>query len=162
MQQTYRDQYAHFINTSSNTDKEEWKIEGYGVESLALEYNPQVTQYKTILNRNADSVFEGYQIQASLSDKRIFSDDPIYAYINKARRYGKAIETKLLEVDMTKKDGSGAYDAVMYECLIVITSFLGENAVIGYDIYTKGDPKVGTVTLASGVPTFTEEAITQD
>lgn len=159
MEQTYRDQYAHYINAGSAESKD-WKIEGYGVESLSLDYNPQISQYKTILARNADAVFDGYQVQSSISDKRIYNGDAIYEYVNEARKNGKAIVTELLEVDMTKKDSLGSYEALLYECLIVVTSFLGENAVIGYDIYIKGDWKKGTVTIAEGKPTFTESATT--
>ena len=41
---------------------------------------------------------------------------------------------------------------------LVITQYMGENAVIEYDLYYEGDPIEGTVTFADGVPTFVAKA----
>ena len=156
MEQLYRDQFAHYINTTPG-ETENFIIEGVGVESLALSYNPQITQYKTILSRTADASFDGYQIQSSISGKRIYKGDAIYDFLNEARRNAKAIETQFLEVEMANTESEGNYVATKFNCLIVITEFLGDGATIGYDVYMKGDPINGTVTLADGKPTFVEK-----
>ena len=82
MEQLYRDQFAHFINTTPGAESENYEIEGYGVESLSLSYNPQVSQFKSIIARVADATFDGYQIQSSVSGKRIYKGDPIYEFLN--------------------------------------------------------------------------------
>ena len=155
MEQLYRDQFAHFINTTPD-GTENFVLEGIGVESLALSYNPQISQFKTIIARSADAVFDGYQIQSSVSGKRIYKGDPIYEFLNNARRKAEAIETQLLEVEMANAS-EGNYEATKYNVLIVITEFLGDVASIGYDIYVRGNPIIGTATIADDKPTFVEK-----
>lgn len=156
MEQLYRDQFAHYINTTPAGEAATFELEGVGVESLALSYNPQISQFKTIIQRTADAVFEGYQIQSSVSGKRIYKGDPIFEFLNEARRKAKAIETQLVEVEMANSDDGENYVASKFNILIVITEFLGDTASIGYDIYMKGDPIDGTVTIADGELTFVE------
>lgn len=156
MEQLYRDQFAHYINTTPTGEKT-WTLEGVGVESLALSYNPQISQFKTIINRVADASFDGYQIQSSVSGKRIYKGDAMFEFLNEARRHAKAIETQLLEVEMANTASEGTYVATQFNCLIVITEFLGDTASIGYDLYVKGDPVNGSVTLTEGKPTFVAE-----
>ena len=156
MEQLYRDQFAHYINTTPGENMK-LELEGIGVESLALSYNPQISQFKTIISRTADAVFDGYQIQSSVSGKRIYKGDPIYEFLSEARRKAKAIETQLVEVELANTESEGNYVASKFNILIVITEFLGDTASIGYDIYMKGDPIEGTVTIADGTPTFVEK-----
>ena len=156
MEQLYRDQFAHFINTTPAGESENFVLEGTGVESLALSYNPQISQFKTIIARSADAVFDGYQIQSSVSGKRIYKGDPIYEFLNNARRKAEAIETQLLEVEMANAS-EGNYEATKYNVLIVITEFLGDVASIGYYIYVRGNPIIGTASIADGTPTFVEK-----
>jgi hypothetical protein len=88
--------------------------------------------------------------------KRIYKGDPIYEFLNNARRKAEAIETQLLEVEMANAN-EGNYEATKYNVLIVITEFLGDVASIGYDIYVRGNPIIGTATIADGKPTFVEK-----
>ena len=155
MEQLYRDQFAHYINTTPG-ETETWTLEGVGVDALALSYNPQIDQYKTIIQRNADATFNNYQVQTSVSGKRIYKDDAVYDFLNNARRNLEAIETEFLEVEMANTQGDSNYIATKFNCLIVIDEFLGENATISYTLYVKGDPKHGSVTIADGTPTFVE------
>lgn len=158
MGQAHREQFVHYINTATNGSTKNWELEGTGVESLALSYNPQVDQYKTIISRNSDVVFNNYQLQSSISGKRIYIDDPIYQMLNEARKKIKAIETQLLEIDRTGETTDGAYASTEFDILIVINEFLGENATISYDIYIKGEPRNGTSIIQNQKPVFTEEA----
>ena len=53
-------------------------------------------------------------------------------------------------------NGNGSsYPAKLTDGIITITSYMGENAEIEYDLYYDGDAVEGTVTIADGVPTFT-------
>ena len=156
MEQLYRDQFAHYINTGKDASNPSWTLEGVGVDALALAYNPQIDQYKTIIERNANATFNNYQLQTSVSGKRIYKGDAMYEFLNEARRNMKAIETQILEVEMANAEDSN-YTATKFNCLIVIDEFLGENATISYTLYVKGDPVHGTVTIADGTPTFVEK-----
>lgn len=52
-------------------------------------------------------------------------------------------------------DGNGStYPATMSDGKVVITSYMGEDAKIEYDLYYEGNPTPGTVTISDGVPTF--------
>lgn len=156
MPQLYRDQFAHYINVTPNEDSKKWELEGIGVDALSMQFNAQVDQYKTIISRNADAIFNGYQIQSAVSGKRIHSDDPIYTFLDEARRKATSIETELLEIDMANTKTTGSYVAVKYDILIVINEFLGENATISYDLYVKGSPIQGTASISNKKPEFTE------
>ena len=157
MEQLYRDQFAHYINTGKDASTPTWTLEGVGVDALALSYNPQIDQFKSIIDRNANATFNNYQLQTSVSGKRIYKGDAMYEFLNEARRNMKAIETQILEVEMANIEGENNYVATRFNCLIVIDEFLGDSATIGYTLYVKGDPTHGTVTIGEDKkPTFTE------
>lgn len=157
MAQIKRKDFAHYFDTSNGSGEANWVLEGIGVEALSLSYNPQIDTFKQIIDDVASSTFDSYQIQSSVSGKRIDKDDAIWKYLNKARRNAESIETKMLEVDMSSAS-TGSYEALQYNVLIVINEFLGENATISYDVYVKGKPTVGKVSITGGKPTFTEGA----
>lgn len=151
MAQAKRSSYAHYIDINKGVGTASYKREGVGVEALSVSYNPQIDTFKTILSDEADSVFKNYDIQSSVSGKRIYSDDDIYTMLDSARRSAQPIETTLLEVDMTT---TSPYTATKYDVLIVLDEFLGEDATISYNIYYK-NPVGGTCTIAGGTPSFT-------
>ena len=151
MAQALREKYAHFIDVNKGVGTADYEREGVGVEALSMSYNAQIDTFKTILSSQADSVFKNYDIQSSVSGKRIYSDDAIYTMLNTARKKAEAIETTLLEVDMTT---TSPYASVKYDVLIAIDEFLGEDATISYNIYYK-NPVEGTSTIAGGKPSFT-------
>lgn len=156
MAQAFRDQYAHYYDTTPSGTSETWVREGIGVEALSMAFNPQVDQYKQIIDRTASATFNGYQIQSSVSGKRIDTEDAIYEFVNTARKEASIIETSLLEVDMAEAGTTtGSYVALKYNVLLVINEFLGEDATISYDLYVKGSPVQGTATITGGTPTFT-------
>ena len=156
MAQLKRKDFAHYFDTST-TEEANWELEGIGVEALSLAYNPQIETYKQIIDDVASSTFDSYQIQSSVSGKRVDKDDPIWKWLNEARKKAESIETKMLEVNMASATGSAStqYEALQYNVLIVINEFLGENATISYDVYVKGKPTIGTVSISNKKPTFT-------
>lgn len=159
MAQLKRKDFAHYFDTSA-TGEANWELEGIGVEALSLAYNPQIDTFKQIIDDVASSTFDNYQIQSSVSGKRIDKDDPIWKWLNEARKKAESIETKMLEVDMSSATSgvSTTYEGLQYNVLIVINEFLGENATISYDVYVKGKPTIGNVTIANQKPTFTPQA----
>lgn len=160
MAQLYRDQFAHYINTKTKTGETEaptWTLEGTGVESLSVSFNPQKDSYKDITKRTTKTTFKNYELSSSVSGKRLFSEDAMYEYLNDLRINAIAGETQLLEINTAKQSGSvsGTYEAVKYDILITINEWLGEDATISYDI-DYSNPVVGTATISGGTPTFTE------
>ena len=158
MAQLKRKDFAHYFDTAtSGTSTPDWTLEGIGVEALSLSYNPQIDTFKQIIDDVASSTFDSYQIQSSVSGKRIDKDDKIWKWLNEARKKAESIETKMLEVNMASATSgpSTTYEALQYNVLIVINEFLGENATISYDVYVKGKPTIGTVSISNKKPTFT-------
>lgn len=156
MAQLKRKDFAHYLNTGTSPTNKTWVLEGIGVEALSLAYNPQIDTFKQIIDDVANSTFDSYQIQSSVSGKRIDKEDAIWKYLNTARRKAECIETQMLEIDMSSSTDDTTYEALQYNILIVINEFLGENATISYDIYVKGKPTVGKASISDGTPSFTE------
>jgi len=162
MAQLYRDQFQHFVNTATytgETSNPTWVREGQGVESLSIAFNPQKDTYKTILDRTSQTTFNNYELSSSVSDKRCYSDDDMFDYLDYLRKNSIAGETQLIEVNTAKAgSGTGTYEAVKYNVLITINEWLGENATISYDIdYSK--PVQGVATISDGtIGTFTPSA----
>ena len=157
MAQLYRDQFYHFINTATKTGvtaNPTWTREGTGLESLSVSFNPQKDTYKTILNRTSQTTFKNYELSTSVSDKRCYSEDAMYTYLDELRVSATAGETQAIEVNTAKTVSAGTYEAVKYDVLITINEWLGEDATISYDI-DYSNPTKGTVTLTDGVPSFT-------
>lgn len=159
MAQLYRDQYEHWINTATTTGSTAnptFVREGTGVEALSVSFNPQKDTYKTILNRTSQTTFKNYELSTSVSDKRCYSEDSIYDYLNELRKTATAGETQLVEINTAKSVSTGVYEAVQYNVLITINEWLGEDATISYDI-DYSNPIQGTATIGgtSGI-SFTQ------
>lgn len=158
MAQKYRDQYVHFVNIATKvgeTENPDFVQEGTGVESLSIAFNPQKDTYKDITRRTAKTTFNNYQLSSTVSGKRLYGEDEMYAYLKELKDNAIAGETQLIEVDTSSAESGGSYDAVKYDILITITEWLGENATISYDI-DYSNPVVGTATMSNGKPTFVE------
>ena len=153
--QAKRKEFAHYIDTDLTGSNENYVREGIGVEALSLEYNAQIDNFKTILDDVSDNTFKNYEITASIDNKRIDRTDSLWDYLNYLRKNCIAGETKYLEVDMGSLN-NGSYEGLLYNVLITINNFLGEDATISYNIAVKKSPKIGTVTFVGGKPVFTE------
>lgn len=145
-----------FINTTPNSTAT-YALLGYGVTSYAIAYNPQTTTEKWIIHDNATTTHDGNQKQGTVSQK-MYAGDPCFEYVNSLRdKFGSEVRTDVIDVDkyITSGTGTVSYGAKKSNVSIVITNYLGEDAVLEYTIYYDGDPIEGTVTIADGVPTFT-------
>lgn len=159
-----REQIATYLNTTPGQSSEKWSIVGVGITDYGQSFNPQIETEKWIINKNATSSLESYQIQGDVSQKCYFGD-PVYDYVNNLRRtagIGSAVETQILDIDLYDATGEApsiSYKATKCNCMIAVTSYAtGESPVIEYSIYYNGDPIVGTVTIADSVPTFAPDA----
>lgn len=159
MEKITRDQIMTFLDTTPASENETWSLLGQGITEFGLEYNPQKTTEKFIINRNATTSLESYQISGSASQK-IYKGDPCFEFVNNLRRnasVGSKNETHILDVDKYDADEGGSYKATKYDCTISITRYLSDEAVIEYDIDYNGQPTLGTVTIADGAVKFTPE-----
>lgn len=154
-----REQVVSYLNTTPSTTAT-WGLIGVGITSYGLAFNPQVTTEKWIINKNATSSLDSYQIQGEVSQK-CYKGDPIFEFVNELRRtagVGAKAETEILDIDTYDEITTNNYKATKYACTIAVTNYMSEEAVIEYSIYYNGDPAIGTVTLdPDGNPTFTEE-----
>ena len=148
-----RSQFVTFLDTTPSSLSPTWSILGVGITDYAISFNPQVETEKWIIEDNARTTHESNQKQSSVAQK-IYKNDPcfefVYDGIDKLN-----YKTHILDIDRWNGTGS-TYPAKYSDGIIVITSYMGENAEIEYDLYYDGDVIEGTVTFDSdGVPTFT-------
>lgn len=148
-----RDEWVTYLDTTP--DKEPtYTILGVGITEFATEYNPSVESEKWIIERTSRHIHESNEKTGSVSQS-IYVNDPCYKFVE-AGRNKLNYRTNILDIDMTRKSESGdRYYAELSEGLLAVTSHMGENATIEYDLYYEGDPKIGYVTIADGKPTFT-------
>lgn len=151
IEKVIRSQYLTFLDTTPSATNPTWKILGVGVNDFGVSYNPQVDTEKWIVEDNARNDHSSNQKQGSVTQK-MYKNDPCFEFVA-AGRDKLNYKTHVLDIDTW--DGTGSYPAKMSDAIITVTSYMGENAEIEYDIYYDGDPVEGTVTIADGVPTFT-------
>lgn len=158
-----RSAFATFMNVTPGEGAPTWKRLGKGVTSLSVAYNPNVTSEQYIDEDNASSSVDSYAASIDGS-QTAYSGDPCFDFIDGLRRkraIGSELDTDLLMVYMyAPVDGSeNKFEAEKCRCNIQFGDFGGEaggSVVINYTIGLIGDPEIGTVTVAGGVPTFTK------
>lgn len=150
-----RSQFLSYLDTVPTGTSPSWAVLGIGITDYAISYNPQVDTEKWIIEDNARTDHSSNQKQSSVSQK-MYKNDPCfefaYAGLDKLN-----YKTHVLDIDMWNGTDSG-YPAKYSDAKLVATQYMGENAVIEYDLYYEGDPVEGTVTFAGNVPTFTPNA----
>lgn len=146
------DALVTWLDTTPTGNARTWALLGIGITEYAIEYNAQVDTEKWIVEKNARTDHTSNQKQGDITQK-MYKNDPCYEFA-KAGQDVLNYKTHILDVDGAYGE-SGTYPAKMSEGILVITSYGGENAEIGYELHYQGDPIVGTVTIANGVPTFT-------
>ena len=147
-----RSQWLTYLDITPNGTTRTWKVLGIGITDYSVDYNPQVDTEKWIIEDNARSDHSANEKQGSVTQKTYKGDD-LFEFVADGRDQLN-YKTKILDIDRWNGTGS-SYPAKMSEGKIVITSILGENSEIEYDIYYDGDVIEGSVTIADGVPTFT-------
>ena len=149
-----RDEWVTYLDTTPDSEPT-WGLLGVGVTDFATEYNPSVESEKWIIERTARHIHESNEKQGSVSQS-IYINDPLYKFIDEGRDKLN-YRTHILDIDMTKKSEDGSkYYAEKSDGIITVTSHMGENATIEYDLYYEGDKTVGYVTLEGKKPTFVE------
>lgn len=149
-----RSQFLTFLDTTPASSYT-WKILGIGVTDFAISYNPQVDTEKWIIEDNSRTNHSSNEKQGSVT-QTAYKNDPLFEFVN-AGRDKLNYKTHILDIDIWNGNGS-TYPATLSDGKVVVTSYMGENAQIEYDLYYEGDATPGTVTITGGVPTFTPSA----
>lgn len=146
-----RSKYLTFLDTTPSSVTPTWAILGTGITDYAIAFNPQVDTEKWIIEDNARSDHTSNQKQGSVSQK-MYKNDPCFEFVHGGidkLNY----KTHILDIDRFNGNGS-TYPAKYSDGLVVVTSYMGENAVIEYDLYYEGDVVEGSVTFTGNTPTF--------
>lgn len=148
-----RSQFLTFLDTTPSSSSSTFALLGIGVVDYGIDYNPSVDTEKWICELNSRTDHTANQKQGSVSQK-IYKNDPCFEFVE-AGRDKLNYKTKILDIDVWNGTG-GTYPAKLSNGKIAITKYMGENAVIEYDLYYEGDCIEGTATISNeGVPTFT-------
>lgn len=148
-----RNQWITYLDIKPTEKTPDFNILGIGITDAAIAFNPSVDSEKWIIEQSARHIHSSNEKQMSVSQS-IYLGDPCYEFVRDGK--GKLnYKTHILDIDMTRKTTGDKYYAELSDGLVAVTSFMGENAVIEYDLYYEGDPTIGEVTITEGKPTFT-------
>lgn len=147
-----RSQFLTFLDTTPTVSTPTWAVLGIGITDYGVDYNPQVDTEKWIIEDNARNDHTSNQKQGSVEQK-IYKNDPCFEFAA-AGRDKLNYKTHILDIDRWNGTGS-TYPATYNDGILVVTSTLGEDATLSYDLYYNGDAVEGTVTITDGVPVFT-------
>ena len=147
-----RSQFLTYLNTTPSAINPKWDVLGVGITEYGISFNPQVDTEKWIIEDNARNDHTSNQKQSTVTQK-CYKGDPVFEFINAGR---DQLNYKSQVLDIDRWNGTGTtYPAKMNNVIITVTSYMGENAEIEYDMYYDGDAVEGTVTFTGNVPTFT-------
>lgn len=158
-----RSQIQAFLNTAGKGKEPIYKIVGNYMPTGAYDYNPQTTTETYIVNDNATSTLDSYQI-AFDGEMKCAKGDAVFDYID-GLRYNVAVGddavSEVVLVDTYEQKGSsGGFRAQKFACTVSINSFGGDGgqiATISFNIAVNGDPVQGTATISDGTCSFTAE-----
>lgn len=152
-----RSQFLTYLDTTPNTNSPTWAVLGVGITDYAIDYNPQVDSEKWIIEDTARNDHTSNQKQGN-AEQKIYKGDPCFEFANNGRDKLN-YKTHILDIDRWNGTGTTTvtYPARKSDAILVISSEMGENAVLSYQLRYDGDPVEGTVTFdaTTGVPTFT-------
>lgn len=158
-----RSQIQAFLNTAGKSEPATYKIVGNYMPSGSYDYNPQSTTETYIVNDNATTTLDSYQI-AFDGEMKCAKGDEVFDYID-GLRYNVAVGddavSEVVLVDTWNTKTSGQYRAQKFACTVSISSFGGDGgqtATISFNIGINGDPVQGTATISAGTCTFTADA----
>ena len=146
-----RSQFLTFLDTTPSSTAT-WKVLGIGITDYGIDYNPQVDTEKWIIEDNARNDHTSNEKQSSVTQK-IYKGDPCFEFVEKARDQLN-YKTQVLDVDRWNGTNN-TYPAKLSDVIITISTWMGEEATIEYDMYYDGDPTDVQVQFdANGTPTI--------
>lgn len=156
-----RPQIITFLNTTPKGTSETWSLVGNYTTEGAWSYEVEETSETYIVDDNATTTIDGYNVSFD-TEMKCAKGDAMYDFINGLRynlATGTDAESKVLLIDKYDEVSSGTFKAQVFNCSVSISEYGGaggETPTISYKINCNGNPKKGTATITSGVPTFTE------
>lgn len=149
-----RSQFVTYLNTTPSSQTPTWSILGVGITDYGIDYNPQVDTEKWIIEDNARNDHTSNEKQSTVTQK-IYKNDPCFEFVQ-AGRDELNYKTQVLDIDRWNGTGS-SYPATLSDVIITVSTYMGEEATIEYDMYYDGDATKGTVSFdaTTGAPTFT-------
>lgn len=148
-----RHKHLTFLDTTPDNEQPTYNVLGPGITELAISYNPSVDSEKWIVEAASRHIHSSNEKNASVS-QTIYLGDPCYEFVE-AGRDKLNYKTNILDVNMSKKVDGDKFYAELTAGMITVTSYLGEEATIEYDLYYEGDKVIGSVDVSSGKPVFT-------
>lgn len=152
-----RNELMTFLDVTPTANAMQLEVLGIGITEYAIEMNADVESEKWIIEKNARHIHKSNEKQAS-ADQTMYKGDPCFEFA----RAGMDVlnyKTHIVDVDIWDET-NGVYKAKMSDGILVVTSYGGDEAKLGYDLYYNGDPVDGTVTFNSttGKAEFTPTA----
>ena len=153
-----REALMHYIDSKFGASgSPAWFLIGKDIEDMSVELNPDTETTKNILGETTVKD-NGYEPSMSADPYYANPDDAIYEKIRDIamnRLKGDACKTTSLEVIM--EDTAGPHKAWQEDVIVKPQSYGGDTSgvAIPFDVLFNGNRQEGTVTITSGVPTFT-------
>lgn len=159
-----RSEFAAFLKTgeAGTPPVPTWSRMGKGITGQTVSYNPTVTTEQYIDEDNATSFVDAYAPSIN-TPQTCYAGEAVFEFVDNLRQtraVGADAETEVLLVYIYDSDGATPpnYAAEKCDAVISIEEFGGDAGAptqITYTVNLNGDPKPGTCTITSGVPTFT-------
>lgn len=156
-----RKAYATYLDaTFGGTGTPSWFLVGKDIEDMSVELNPDTETVKNILG-DTSVKDNGYEPSISADPYYANPTDSIYDNIKgiaMERKVGDACKTKILEVIIEDTEAT-SHEAYIEDVIVKPQSYGGDTSgfAIPFDVMFDGNRKKGTVTITSGVPTFTAD-----
>lgn len=156
-----------FLNVTPKADTPSWKIAGNFQTAGDRTYEATESEESFINEDGPTTDVESYKVALDENEMKCVVGDPVFDYVDGLRynlATGVDAETQALLVDKykyTEETNVIKYRAQLYKASISISKQTrqgGEISKISYKVNLNGDPTNGTVTITSGVPTFTPNA----
>ena len=153
-----REALMHYIDSSFRTGTAKWFLIGKDIDDMSVELNPDTETTKNISGETTVKD-NGYEPSMSADPYYANPEDSIYEKlvdIAMNRLKGDKCKTQILEV-IIKDTEETTHQAWVEDVIVKPQSYGGDTSGVSipFDVLFDGNRKEGTVTIASGVPTFT-------
>ena len=153
-----REALMHYIDSSFGSGDPAWFLIAKDIDAMPADLNPDTETTKTILGETTVKD-NGYEPSMSADPYYANPDDSIYnklVDIAMNRLKGDNCKTKILEV-IIKNTEDSSHQAWIEDVIVKPQSYGGDTSGVSipFDVLFDGNRQEGTVTIASGVPTFT-------
>lgn len=159
-----REALMHYIDSSFGTDTATWFLIGKDIDDMSVELNPDTETTKNILGETTVKD-NGYEPSMSADPYYANPGDSIYEKlvdIAMNRLKGDKCKTQILET-IIKDTAETKHQAWVEDVIVKPQSYGGDTSGVSipFDVLFAGNRKEGTVTIDSGVPTFTSKKASQ-